>query len=313
MLLPGQRLVVLVEVATGLTPPPGVQEERAHRAFALALCADGIDLGAGARRCFPLPIANLRPSDGTSLRYRLEAVLPIWLAPGRYLLQLRFPGGSAQAAEALVVRGAGSDDALPPPEVERATPHELVLRGGAAGSRLRVHAGAGGFTLRGGSFEAYPLPDPVAGMAPGFVGLIHVPAGERVFVTKRQSARALSLHISQPATEVGRVVTLRAQGAPGDSRLFWWMENGGVGQGSAFTARFLYPGKQRIQLLAVTPDGRTARLEAALPIWQRRARGCALGGPQSAGLDILGCVGLLVLSRSWKLRRRLRPGRRGAC
>ncbi|HEX6242995.1 MAG TPA: hypothetical protein VFZ61_18910, partial [Polyangiales bacterium] len=46
---PGGLLTLEVEVATGLTPPPGIQEDRAHRAFGLSLCADGVDLGAGAR------------------------------------------------------------------------------------------------------------------------------------------------------------------------------------------------------------------------------------------------------------------------
>jgi hypothetical protein len=94
--LPGGVLQLLVEVATGLTPPPGLQEDRAHRGFSISLCARGLPLGAPERSCFPLVVRNVRPVDARSLRYRIEAPLPVWVAPGRYDLALRFPGGQVE-------------------------------------------------------------------------------------------------------------------------------------------------------------------------------------------------------------------------
>ncbi|HEX6240480.1 MAG TPA: hypothetical protein VFZ61_06285, partial [Polyangiales bacterium] len=307
---PGRLLTLEVEVATGLTPPPGIQEDRAHRAFALSLCADGVDLGAGARSCFPLPVHNVRPADGTSLRYRVEAQLPTWLAPSTYDLAVRFPGGQADAPGALVVTRSG--DPRPVEAVAEMSERGLSLAAGAAGRTVRLHVGAEGMRIEGARFEAYPIPQ-ASGFAPGFVALVQVPAGGRVFVTKRQGAPPLALTIAAPAVEAGRLVTLELRGAPSGSRLFWWLGPRAGGVGTALTTRFLYPGKQPIQALAVSPDGRVARLEQSLPIWQRRALGCALSADSSGVPAGLGWVGLLVLSRWWKLRPARRRRRRELC
>jgi hypothetical protein len=307
----GGLLALEVEVATGLTPPPGIQEDRAHRAFSLALCADGVDLGGGARRCFPLALHNVRPRDAISLRYRVEARLPIWLAPSRYDLSLRFPGGRADVAGGLVVARTLDE---PPMEAGAATRQGegLAFEGGGAGRSLRLHVGAAGMALRGATFEAYPMPE-AAGFAPGFVALVHVPAGGRAFVTKRQDGPPIPLAIAVPEAEAGRLVTLRLQGAPAGSRAFWWLGVRAAGAGSTLTTRFLYPGEQPIQVLAVSPDGRVGRVQQSLPIWQRRALGCSIGGAGQAGPGPLGWVGLLVLSRWWKLRAARRRGRRAPC
>lgn len=84
------ELRVTVRVATGLTPPPGVQTERALRGFGLRLCA------SEARVCTPVAVRNVRPLAAHSLAYRVEARLPVGLSPGMYDLELRFPGGSDQ-------------------------------------------------------------------------------------------------------------------------------------------------------------------------------------------------------------------------
>src|SRR4051812_11694710 len=49
---PGETLSFVVQSATGLTPPPGLQEDRAHRAFSAWLCAQGLPLSAPERACF---------------------------------------------------------------------------------------------------------------------------------------------------------------------------------------------------------------------------------------------------------------------
>lgn len=94
---PGERLTVEFEAAHGLTPPPGIQNERALRGFAARLCS-------GA--CVPLAALNVRPRDGWSLLYRVEFAVPAELAAGRYDLDVRFPGalesvpGGVEVAEA---------------------------------------------------------------------------------------------------------------------------------------------------------------------------------------------------------------------
>jgi hypothetical protein len=308
--VPGALLALTVEVATGLTPPPGVQEDRAHRAFALSLCADGLDLGAGRRRCFPLPVHNVRPCDAISLRYRVEARVPDWLAPSRYDLSLRFPGGQAHAPGALVVAHVATE-----PIAEAAgesVAAGLVMEGGAQGRRVRVHVGETGMQLQGARFEAYPIPD-ASGFAPGFVGLIQVPPGGRGFVTKRQETARFPLAIAPLEAELGRLVTLRLRGAPARSQVFWWLGARTGGRGSAFTTRFLYPGKQAVQVLAVSHDGRVGLLSQSLPIWQRRALGCSLAAPGTPSAAVPYWVGLLVLSRWWKLRAARSRRRRELC
>jgi hypothetical protein len=91
----GERLQAVVEVASGLTPPPGVQTERALRGFAARAC--------WRRGCRPLTVRNVRPVDAHSLRYRVEAPLPRDLSGGLYDLELRFPGGSGRVIGGLEV------------------------------------------------------------------------------------------------------------------------------------------------------------------------------------------------------------------
>jgi hypothetical protein len=311
-LAPGELLAIEVEVATGLTPPPGIQEERAHRAFALALCADGLDLGAGARRCFALGIENLRPLDAVSLRYRVEARLPVWLAPSRYDLSLRYPGGAVEASGALrVVRSPR--EPLPVSLPVARTGETWTLAGTEQAEVARLHVGEWGVRVQGAPFEAFPLPDASEGLTRGFVALIQVPARARVFVTKRHEGPAPGLQIAAPRAEAGRSVSLRAVGPDDAARVFWWVGGARGGVGRTLTTRFLYPGKQRVQALSVSADGRVARAEATLPIWQRRAFGCSLQAGPGAWSELWCCVGLLVVSRSWKLRAARRRWRRGLC
>lgn len=270
-LAPGELLSVIVDVATGLTPPPGIQEDRALRLFTLSLCAEGIDLGGGTRRCFPLAVRNLRPLDGSSLRYRVEAPVPVWVAPWTYDLMLRFPGGQVAEQRALVVRSDardqdGAEDASLP-----------------AAALLRVHVGSAGLALTGGSFRGYPLPDVARGFAPGFVALVQRSGAEPVAMTKRQAGAAPALIFQAGPAYAGSPVALRAEGAAPGSRVFWWLDPARGALGSDVTTVFLLRGPAPLQLLAITPDGRSVRRELVLPIWQRRAFGCALQPAHRAG------------------------------
>lgn len=98
----GGEISAIVEVATALALPPGVQSERALRGFAARACPS-VDAAA---RCTPLFVRNVRPVDARSLLYRMQIVLPASLAPGVHDLEVRFPGGEASVARGLLVTRA---------------------------------------------------------------------------------------------------------------------------------------------------------------------------------------------------------------
>jgi hypothetical protein len=280
--VPGGTLSVLVDVATGLTPPPGIQEDRALRMFAITLCADGIDLGGGERRCFPLAVRNLRPLDGSSLRYRVEAPVPVWVAPWLYDLTLRFPGGEVAVARAVLVRDEHDPRYELAPSFER-TERAVSLPAGPSAGLVRVHVGASGFTLSAGArFHGFPLPDLNRGFAPGFVALVQARGGEPISMTKRQGGSTFPLSFRLGRAEAGRPVQLSASGPPPDARTFWWLDPARGALGSDVTTVFLLRGQAPLELFAVAPDGRLARAQVVLPIWQRRAFGCALAAPRAA-------------------------------
>src|SRR5690606_15490451 len=75
--------------------------------FSVRLCAGGLPLGAAAHHCFALPVRDVRPVDSHSLLYRIEVPVPAWVAPWVYDVGVRFPGGSDEAAAALLVEASG--------------------------------------------------------------------------------------------------------------------------------------------------------------------------------------------------------------
>ena len=217
---PGSTLSLVVEVATALSPPPGIQEERAHRAFAVTLCAEGLPLAAPARVCFPLAVRNLRPLDGNSLRYRVEAPVPLWVAPSTYDLAVRFPGGEARLTQG--VRVARSERDLPLPAPVRAASDGYQLEAGARPALVRVHVGAAGLSLEGASYEAFPLPGE-AGLRLGFVALISLGAGQRASVSAAPRAARRPLSIATGAGSAADQVQLTALPVPPGGRVFWWL------------------------------------------------------------------------------------------
>ena len=104
----GQPLSMMVRVASGLTPPPGIQTERALRGFAARLC--------GSSGCTPLIVRNVRPIDAHSFVYRVEAPLPTDVESGLYDLELRFPGGTGYVPRAVRVSPLHRAVAPAPPQ-----------------------------------------------------------------------------------------------------------------------------------------------------------------------------------------------------
>ncbi|HEX5660753.1 MAG TPA: hypothetical protein VFX59_26350 [Polyangiales bacterium] len=113
----GERLRVELETPHGLTPPPGIQNERALRGFAARLCAEA--------RCVPLAALNVRPRDGWSMVYSAEFAIPAELPPGHYALDVRFPGGLSTLPGGVTVQAG---PAAPP---TRPRPSGCSVAGGA--------------------------------------------------------------------------------------------------------------------------------------------------------------------------------------
>ena len=137
----GERLQMTVRVASGLTPPPGVQTERALRGFVARACSERATSTTGEpERCTRLTVRNVRPTDAHSLIYRVEAPLPRDLPAGLYHLELRFPGGVSRAPHALRV-------AAPPQAITSAEPSAGRATEGCAASGAPFGGSALGLLL----------------------------------------------------------------------------------------------------------------------------------------------------------------------
>ena len=105
----GDTLVARVRVPAALTPPPGVQQERALRGWSAELRGGGIPFGAAALdHRHTLFVTAVRPDTGSSLVYRIRLEVPAYAAPGPYDFWLRTPFGERHAAGAVVVMSAGA-------------------------------------------------------------------------------------------------------------------------------------------------------------------------------------------------------------
>jgi hypothetical protein len=171
---------------------------------------------------------------------------------------------------------------------------------------VRVHVGSAGLALSGATFRGYPLLDPARGFAPGFVALVQRRGAQPVTMTKRQDAAPPAPVLRSSPAYAGSPVALRADGAPPGARVFWWLDPARGALGSDVTTVFLLRGRAPLQLLLVAPDGRVAQREVVLPIWQRRAVGCALqtGGGAAEGLGSFANCFVLLAWWAW---------RRGCC
>jgi hypothetical protein len=312
---PGSTFSFLVQPATAVTPPPGVQEPRAHRAFSVWLCAQGLSLGAPARLCFPLAVADLRPEASHSLAYRLHVSLPRWVAPGSYELGVRFPGGSALRPGGLRV-GAQDEPSCElrvtplvgspadPPAVTDAVAAGLRVENPCSEPvRARLHlAGAAGL-IEPKEIEAYPLPTESGQFGQGIVALLPVAAGQSLTLRARASPVALpALTISaRPVGEAARM-ELRVSGGPAQARTYWWLSPWESGVGPRVSTPFGGSRSPTVVAVAIAPDGSLARASFDLAAAARPAREtglCQFGDP--SGFELV--AGLLFLLRSRKIRR----------
>jgi hypothetical protein len=98
---PGGAFWIDMVVRIPLTPPPGVQQERALNDFA-AVATGMVDVGE--RPVVPLPVTKIRPGGAQATHYRAVVEVPGWMPEGVWDLAVTGRGFDAHAGRALVVR-----------------------------------------------------------------------------------------------------------------------------------------------------------------------------------------------------------------
>jgi hypothetical protein len=78
---PGGTASFVVELPAGITPPPGVQQDRALWQWHVQLRAKGVGWDAPAEVSFPLRVSNVRPRASHGRDYQAEVRIPLWVAP----------------------------------------------------------------------------------------------------------------------------------------------------------------------------------------------------------------------------------------
>ena|GEM_PF-6301304 len=311
---PGGIFSLVVNSATALTPPPGIQEPRAHRAFAVWACADGIPLAAPARLCFPLAVEDLRPLASHSLSYRVDVALPQWVAPGRYDLGVRFPGGSAHVPGGLQVgpeRSAGCQATWAPEPVPAlagtvTAPCALVAR---------VHLGGSAGLAEPGDTSGYPMPTERGEFGDGVVLLVPLRAGESRSLRRAPDGQGPAMDIeATPRPGRSESVELTARGARAGAQVFWRLSAWQGARGPTASAR--YRGTSRAgqaSAAAIGADGALQRAQLDLTRLTKAPRNTALGCRVGDGRGDWPAAGLLFLVLSRKLgprrrQRRVPPG-----
>jgi hypothetical protein len=105
----GDSLIVRLRLPAALTPPPGVQQERALDEFSAELSGEGMAIGKTvAVHRHALAVLALRPDSGSSLVYRMRLAIPAYVAPGSYRLRVQTPFGVRELESAVRVIAAGA-------------------------------------------------------------------------------------------------------------------------------------------------------------------------------------------------------------
>lgn len=103
----GEPLHARVRVPSGLTPPPGIQQDRALVGWSAELVGNAVAIGTPVEHRYPLRVVDVRPDGPSSLVYRATVLVPAWAAPGTYGLRLTAPGGGQAVAGAVRIIPSG--------------------------------------------------------------------------------------------------------------------------------------------------------------------------------------------------------------
>jgi len=104
---PGDVLTARVRVPSGLTPPPGVQKDRALVGWSAELVGQSARFGEPAEHRYRTRVFDVRPDGQSTLVYRASVHIPVWAAPGTYGLRMTAPGGRDAVAGAVRILEPG--------------------------------------------------------------------------------------------------------------------------------------------------------------------------------------------------------------
>jgi len=101
--LAGGDLVATFKLRTALTPPPGIQQERALHGWEASLStSSGVRVPGAPPHRYPVRVSRIRPG-GPTLTYRFWITLPAWVPPDLYDLEVAGPGFLASRPAAVRV------------------------------------------------------------------------------------------------------------------------------------------------------------------------------------------------------------------
>lgn len=101
----GDALLLRLQLPAALTPPPGVQQERALSGFRAELVGTGLPLApqVNAQHRHHLTVLALRPDEASTLVYRVRFAVPAYMPPGTYQLLLHTPYGEQRCTSCVRV------------------------------------------------------------------------------------------------------------------------------------------------------------------------------------------------------------------
>jgi hypothetical protein len=108
---PGEPLFAYFELRTALTPPPGIQQDRALFGWEAALSTSShVAVPDAPPHRYPVRVSQIRPA-GPTLLYRFRFEIPAWVPPDTYDLEVAGPG--FRATRGAGVRVVDPDRSLP--------------------------------------------------------------------------------------------------------------------------------------------------------------------------------------------------------
>ncbi len=164
---PGEVLTARVRVPSGLTPPPGVQKDRALVGWSAELVGQSARFGEPAEHRYRTRVFDVRPDGQSTLVYRASVHIPVWAAPGTYGLRMTAPGGRDAVAGAVRILEPGTSPRiafLSPAFLEGApdeAEHAAAFLAAAAAASVDVVVGPANAPLLGvlaGAPVGAPLP-----------------------------------------------------------------------------------------------------------------------------------------------------------
>jgi hypothetical protein len=160
--------------------------------------------------------------------------------------------------------------------------------------------------IRGARLVFYPASEIGAAALPPVVARVLMSAGAQA-VVERQAAPALGqpeLRIEPTTLQSGAPVQLRLVGMDAEPRVAWRLDHARTELGPRTIKTTFWPlGEQPIVALAMTDDGRVARVQNRVRVRTAKASGCgSISGQRTTRPEHLAC-GLLLLPTIWARRR----------